>query len=100
MVAGSPDRRYQVLVAAVESAINDADPIGLLKLGAPPDEYSSEIGTILPCVAKVERLEQVADVLHTEFLRWFGEGTAGPREAYEAPAQRIWDALLEYRRVG
>ena len=26
--------RYQVLVAAVESAINDADPIGLLKLGA------------------------------------------------------------------
>lgn len=94
------DRRYQVLVAAVECAINEADPIGLLEAGAPADEYGSEIGTILPRIANAQRPDDVTDVLHEEFLRWFGDGTAGPRQAYEAPARRIWDALLEYRRTG
>jgi hypothetical protein len=37
-------RRYKELVAAVERAINEADPIGLLEIGAPPDEYAPEIG--------------------------------------------------------
>jgi hypothetical protein len=40
--------RYQTLVAAIQRAIDDADPIGLLEGGAPADEYSPEIGTIVP----------------------------------------------------
>jgi hypothetical protein len=94
------DRRYQVLVAAIERAINEADPIGLLEAGAPADEYGAEIGTILPRIASAQRPDDVTDVLHEEFLRWFGDVTAGPRQAYEAPARQIWDALLEYRRTG
>lgn len=39
---------YEMLVKAVEGAINEADPIGLLDLGAPSDEYAPEIGTIIP----------------------------------------------------
>ena len=93
------DTRYQALVAAVECAINEADPIALLQIGAPTDEYAPEIGTILPRLANAERPDDVTDVLHEEFLRWFGEGTAGTRQAYEAPARRIWDALLEYRKT-
>jgi hypothetical protein len=34
----SPDTRYRILVSAVEHAINEADPIGLLDIGAPADE--------------------------------------------------------------
>ena len=34
--------RYQSFVAAVERAIDDADPIGLLEGGAPADEYRSD----------------------------------------------------------
>ena len=34
-----------VLVKTVERAINEADPIGLLDLGAPSDEYAPEIET-------------------------------------------------------
>jgi hypothetical protein len=92
--------RYQALVAAVERAINEADPIGLLGAGAPADEYGPEIGTILPRIKNAQRPGDVTDVLHEEFLRWFGEGTAGPRQAYEAPARQIWDALLEFRKSG
>lgn len=94
------DTRYQALVAAVERAISGADPIGLLEGGAPTDEYTPEIGTILPRIANAKQPDDVTDVLHEEFLRWFGDGTAGPRHAYEAAARRIWDALLEYRRNG
>ena len=53
------DRRYQVLVAAIERAINETDPIGLLEIGAPSDEYAPEIGTIVPRLASVDRLEDV-----------------------------------------
>jgi len=94
------DLRYQDLVAAVERAINEADPRGLLAGGAPSDEYAPEIGTIIPLLANAHRLDDVTAVLHGEFLRWFGEGTAGRRQAYEAPARQIWDALLEYRKSG
>ena len=84
------DIRYQDLVAAVERAINEADPIGLLAGGAPSDRYAPEIGTIIPLLANAHRPDDVTGVLHGEFLRWFGEGTAGPRQAYEAPARQIW----------
>ena len=93
------NKRYQALAAAIERAINEADPIGLLEAGAPADEYGSEVGTILPRIANAQRPDDVTDVLHEEFLRWFGDGMAGPRQAYEAPARRIWEALLEYRRT-
>jgi hypothetical protein len=91
---------YQALVAAVEWAINEADPIGLLEGGAPADEYSPEIGTIVPRVVNAQNADEVAAILHEEFLRWFGDDTAGPRQAYEAPGVRIWDALMEYRKRG
>ena len=94
------DTRYQDLVAAVERAINEADPIGLLAGGAPSDEYAPETSTILPLLANAHRPDDVTGVLHGECSRWFGEGTAGPRQAYEAPARQIWDALLECRKSG
>jgi hypothetical protein len=83
----------------VEHAINEADPIRLLDIGAPADEYSPEIGTILPRLAGVQGVRGVTNVLHEEFVRWFDQGIAGPSEAYEAPARRIWAAVLEYRDV-
>jgi len=89
---------HQSLVAAVERAIDDADPIGLLEGGAPADEYAPEIGTIGPRVLNARSVEEVATVLHEEFVRWFGDDTAGPRHAYEAPAGKIWKALLEFRK--
>ena len=66
--------RYQLLFVAVERAINEADPLGLLELGAPSSEYAPEIGTIVPRLALVKRLDDITGVLHEEFIRWFGAG--------------------------
>ena len=90
--------RYRALVAAVERAINEADPIGLLEGGAPADEYSSEAGTIVPRVVNAQNVDEITAVVHEEFLRWFGDDSAGPRQAYEAPARQIWEAVLEFRK--
>jgi hypothetical protein len=95
MVMWTGDR---ALVAAIEGAINEADPLGLLEGGAPSDEYAPEIGTILPRLADAQKPEDVTSVLHEEFVRWFGEDTAGSRDAYQALASRIWAALLESRQ--
>ncbi len=86
------------LASAVERAINDADPMGLLKGGAPTDEYGPEIGTIVPRVVNAQNVDEITALVHEEFLRWFGDDTAGPRQAYEAPARRIWEAVLEFRK--
>ena len=70
---GVPNTRYQRLVTTVERAINEADPIRLRDVGAPTDEYSPEIATILPRLAGVQGFSDVIDVLHEEFVRWFDE---------------------------
>ncbi len=92
------ERRYKALLTAVERAIHDADPIGLLEGGAPADEYSPEIGTIVPRVGNAQSVDEITAVLYEEFVRWFGNDTAGPRQAYEAPARQIWPAVLEFRQ--
>jgi hypothetical protein len=57
-----PDTCYQRLVAAVELATNEADPIRLLEAGAPTDEYSPEIAAILPRLDGVQGFSDVIDV--------------------------------------
>ena len=92
--------RYEALVNAVTTAVDAADPIGLLKSGAPPDEYGPEIGTIVPRVSKATDTVEVCRILHEEFRRWFGDDEAGPMEAYEVPAAAIWEAVLSFRQAG
>ena len=87
-----------MLAQAVEGAINEADPTGLVALGAPSDEYAPEIGTISPRLVKAQDVDEVTAVLHEEFLRWFGDKPTSPRQAHEAAARQIWEALLEYRK--
>jgi hypothetical protein len=91
--------KHDALVAAVTRAIQDADPMGLLNLGAPTDEYSPEIGTIVPRLAAATEATDVFRVLREEFVRWFG-ADAGREEVYAEPARRIWEAVVEFRKAG
>jgi len=95
-----PRSRYRLLFVAVAMAVHDEDPIGLLKNGAPGDVYSIEIATVVPRVARSHALDEVVDILHTEFVCQFSESAAGPRAAYVALATEIWQGVLEYRKAG
>jgi hypothetical protein len=90
-------KRYDILVAAVAHAIEQADPIGLLAMGSPADEYSCEVGTIVPRVSKASSLLEVRRIVHEEFVRWFGTEMAGAEDWYEPLAAQVWEAVLAFQ---
>jgi len=90
------DRKHAALVEVVSRAIDRADPIGLLVHGAPDDEYSLEVGTIVPRLEVAASVDDVQQILHEEFVRWFAD-SAGPLEAYRAIAVEIWDSAQKIR---
>lgn len=55
---------------AVRAVVNREDPVGLIAMGCPEDEYDSEIEDLVKWRESVTP-EAVAEV----FLRWFGPGT-------------------------
>src|SRR4051794_18824055 len=57
------------LRAAVQAVIDAADPVGLLEMGAPPDEYRLEVGDL---VALVLSGQTSADRVRAVLTRWFG----------------------------
>ena len=73
----------------VKQAIDQADPMRLLEVGAPQDEYESEIQEIVGRVGTCTTVEEVQALLHEVFVRWFDAQLAGPKEEYRAPAQSI-----------
>jgi hypothetical protein len=90
-------RRYEALVDEVSRIINEADPKSLLEIGAPTDEYSPEVGTIVPRVVKATGPHEVSLIMFEEFERWFGEGSVGPRDAFDEAANAVWQAVLDFK---
>ena len=77
----------------VSKALTDADPLGLLAMGAPDDEYDPEVDTILPRLGRSSSAAEVRAILHEEFVKWFDEKLAGAPEAYQGAADKIWAHL-------
>jgi hypothetical protein len=66
------------------------DPIGINFDGENTDEYEPEVETILPRLRSCHSAEDVLQVVHEEFVRWFDSGTAGSPERYQEIASEIW----------
>lgn len=49
-------------------------------------------------VVNARSVDEITAVLHQEFVRWFGDDAAAPRQMDEEPAHQIWRALLEFRK--
>lgn len=65
------------------------DPITLVKRGAPKDEYSPESQTIAQAVAPGMTIQEVTEITHAEFRKWFDHKIAGGVEKYEDIARDI-----------
>lgn len=73
---------------AARTVVNREDPVGLLAMGAPEDEYDPEVGDLIKW-RKAVTAEQVSAV----FLRWLGESGAMPSDT----AARIADGINQAR---
>lgn len=91
-------QEYKRLFERITHILGDHDPIGIMEGNPYRDEYSPETGTILPRALRAKSVEEVREIVHTEFIRWFGDTTGGPEERYSDVAQDIWEAIKERGR--
>ncbi|MGA9481399.1 MAG: hypothetical protein WBV48_05665, partial [Candidatus Acidiferrales bacterium] len=80
---------YGELVDSVAALLYRHDPIGI-NFEDNTDEYEPEAGTILPKLKTCHSADDVLQLVHAEFVRWFDRGTAGPAEHYTEIASEIW----------
>ena len=81
---------HGVQFGELRTIINMHDPIGLIEIGAPEDEYDPEVKTIIVQLENGMTVQQIHDLIYKEFLRWFGDKTTvGPKEVYVTLASDI-----------
>jgi hypothetical protein len=90
--------RYGPLYDELFRVLLEEDPMGLIEIGAPKDEYTPEVATILPRLENCHSKVDVRQVAYEEFVYWFSDD--GPIERYDRIAERIWELLLESRQQG
>ena len=83
------------LRAIVKQAIDQADPIGLLAIGCPDDEYDSEINQVLTYVTAYADPASLGQRIHQTFIKMFDERIAGPPEVHHHIARQILEGLEE-----
>jgi hypothetical protein len=92
-------RDYATLFAEVRAILNRHDPVGLIRMGMPEDEYEPEVGTILPRLREAAGPQDVQRVLHEEFQHWFGSDTSMfGYEEFAPAASEVWEAFERFRK--
>ena len=79
---------YIELQNRVTAAVNGADPVGLLTIGCPSDEYGPEISRILPLLFRATSPQRFEQQLYELFVEMFDK-TAGPADAYRELASEL-----------
>jgi hypothetical protein len=75
----------------VKEVIDEWDPIGLLSLGCPDDEYDPEIKDIVKLVSQIKSIDEIAVGIQEVFNKWFGENIN--IEKCNPVAIKIWNKL-------
>ena len=87
---------YGDLYTEVSRLMREADPIRLIAIGAPGDEYDPEVSTILPRLREAKSPDDVQRIVHEEFAHWFGAEIAGSAAQYAAVSKNIWEAWNKF----
>ncbi len=77
--------------------MNRYDPLRLLKMGAPDDEYVPEIKRIIPRLRRITTVDQLQDIIYKTFVEMFDEQMAGPKEDYRRLSEEIYAAQESLR---
>lgn len=73
----------------IQHILFEHDPIGLIRCGAPHNEYSPESQTIAPQISAGMTVEEVAKVVFEEFVKWFHINLVGNYDNYIRIARDI-----------
>jgi len=80
---------YKQYLDDIRQLINKHDPIALMNMDCPEDEYDPETESIAPKLKKCTTKDEVHEMVHLEFVEWFDE-SAGEKETYLLLAEDLW----------
>lgn len=86
------------LMDVVREEINELDPIGLLKNGAPEDEYKREIDDIANRIYTAQSPIQVQTIIFAVFVYKFDLEEALPIRKYADTTRNIWAEMEAQRK--
>ena len=72
------------------------DPVGLIRMGAPVDEYEPEAKELVDVLSRspASSADELTERVYGVFLWLFGlPGLVGPRDLYEPIATEIWRSV-------
>lgn len=81
--------RIQRHHSAVRDAVNEMDPMGLLQLGVPEDEYDMEIRRIADNLGRCKSVAEVVLLVRATFEKYFGDIAGIPENVWEEIARAI-----------
>lgn len=87
---------YRDVADRVSAILFRHDPIGI-NYEENTDEYDAEAESIVLRLASapgIDSAETVEQIVQQEFVRWFDQKLAGPRDRYRGIAKEIWDTWL------
>jgi hypothetical protein len=82
--------QYNHLFDDVAALLFRHDPIGIAFDNENVDEHELEARTILPKLRECQSAKDTLQVVHQEFVRWFGAEIAGAEKHYTLIATEIW----------
>ncbi len=81
------ERRWEV----VRQCLNSHDPIGLIAIGCPEDEYDPEVPGVLSAIRNAKDLHSLEQCIVTAFAVKFDRQTAMQFKGWKALAKELWD---------
>ncbi|HNS16405.1 MAG TPA: hypothetical protein PKI34_01120 [Bacteroidales bacterium] len=90
-------QKYGHLFDELRDILNVFDPICMIGLGAPVDEYDPEVATIILSIHSVNSEAATLELIYREFTRWFSSA-AGEKRRYESLAKEIYEwRVLDFK---
>lgn len=81
---------FQISSSELSDLLARHDPLGLMGIGCPPDEYSPEARVILHRLHQAKSVELLRKIIHEEFVKMFTAEMVGDESRYEAIALEVW----------
>lgn len=81
------ERAHQKAFKLVKKVLDELDPEGFLKMGAPKDEYSSEAHSLAIALTRGDRIS--AEYVRDVWLYWFGCGEEADSERIHVGKMRM-----------
>lgn len=91
-------KKYNELFSEVEEILFRHDPISI-NFETNTDEYSREVGTILPRLKNAKSKSDVYEILTEEFSEWFNIPITRLQDdlIFKTIAQEVWDSWKRFQ---